>query len=791
MSNKTIKIGLSDSDKAAMQAVITALVKANLITAYSSSATYALGDFVYYDGKFYKCTTAISTAEAWTSAHWSEATLNDVIDKVNQAANSVENKLSKGDYDATTGVGYADNADNLVATKGLTVNDDPMSYGMVGGAQKSAVGDGNASLNKLVCVDVVRNQALNVGTDTTVTVSGLVFTRDANSRRIHISGTSTESRDVVPLSGLVNTINYIPQGNKILLAGINAIKNTGITIGLYDCGNTSNGDWIATSGITSNHKLYVSFNSGITVDIYIEPSLINITQCYGNNDVVNAIIGTDASKQVERLLAFDPEILSDTDYDAGTLVPSKSAKLLSVGVNQWDEEFALNTYWDVSTGAKTSNTNWNACANLQRCIGGVPLYIYMPNPNVRFSYILWFDGNKAFLYGESCRANGVHQPPYNAKYFAFNISKSEYGGSTYNHDICINVSDPNINGKYYPSKRTPVTLPNYEGHGILKVVDGKVVADGTELYPDGNSKKRWISINLGQKDYTKGERNNSDTGYIYYFRDTSIRATSTLSICTRLQNAGYVVAWENLELGQYTIVTGGYIVICSSLTTPEAVKSSLNGVTLVAKLVTEEDITTPVYQSTFPVEQGGTLQFLDENDNPIAGLQGSEIFYQKNIKTFVEALGEATDWDPERIKRLGNLSFTPEYDDISLSPTPVGAYARAQVYNATFTIVISATFSGTANGSITMQDSVIDLSTEFQNTKPAEKIIDADGKAASEAPTTPDCPIAYFVGRTKEGTLRWCLLHSAANEIKVHFEEAVPLDANGDGIIDCRASLIL
>ena len=66
-------------------------------------------------------------------------------------------------------------------------------------------------------------------------------------------------------------------------------------------------------------------------------------------------------------------------------------------------------------------------------------------------------------------------------------------------------------------------------------------------------------------------------------------------------------------------------------------------------LATEEDITTPVYQSTFPVEQGGTLQFLDEDDNPIAGLQGNEIFYQKNIKAFVEALGEATDWDPDAI----------------------------------------------------------------------------------------------------------------------------------------------
>jgi hypothetical protein len=215
----------------------------------------------------------------------------------------------------------------------------------------------------------------------------------------------------------------------------------------------------------------------------------------------------------------------------------------------------------------------------------------------------------------------------------------------------------------------------------------------------------------------------------------------------------------------------------------------MSGVYLVYPLATPTDLTLIPFQSTFPVEQSGTLQFLDENDDPIAGLQGSEIFYQKNIKAFVEALGEATDWDPERIKRLGNLSFTPEYVDITLNPSPTGAYARAQVYNATFTIVISAALTGTANGSITFQDSEVDL-TNFE-TKPAESIYDMDGKKVSEAPTTTDCNIASFVGRSKSGVVLWSLLHSGVNKVKIHIEEAVPLDSSGNGKIDCRASLIL
>ena len=46
-------------------------------TAYSSSATYAVGDICIYNNKLYRCNTAISTAEAWNSNHWTEINLLD------------------------------------------------------------------------------------------------------------------------------------------------------------------------------------------------------------------------------------------------------------------------------------------------------------------------------------------------------------------------------------------------------------------------------------------------------------------------------------------------------------------------------------------------------------------------------------------------------------------------------------------------------------------------------------------------------------------------------------------
>lgn len=42
--------------------------------AFSTSETYAVGDYVEKDGKYYKCKTAVSTAGAWDATKWDEQT---------------------------------------------------------------------------------------------------------------------------------------------------------------------------------------------------------------------------------------------------------------------------------------------------------------------------------------------------------------------------------------------------------------------------------------------------------------------------------------------------------------------------------------------------------------------------------------------------------------------------------------------------------------------------------------------------------------------------------------------
>lgn len=49
--------------------------RAMIADEYDNTATYAVGDYCIHSGVLYKCSTAISAAEAWTAAHWTATTV--------------------------------------------------------------------------------------------------------------------------------------------------------------------------------------------------------------------------------------------------------------------------------------------------------------------------------------------------------------------------------------------------------------------------------------------------------------------------------------------------------------------------------------------------------------------------------------------------------------------------------------------------------------------------------------------------------------------------------------------
>lgn len=50
-------------------------VNNNTADAYDSTSTYKVGQLCIYENTLYRCNTAITTAEAWTAAHWTATTI--------------------------------------------------------------------------------------------------------------------------------------------------------------------------------------------------------------------------------------------------------------------------------------------------------------------------------------------------------------------------------------------------------------------------------------------------------------------------------------------------------------------------------------------------------------------------------------------------------------------------------------------------------------------------------------------------------------------------------------------
>ena len=66
------------------------LTAASMAPVYSASSTYAVGDYVIHDGQLYRCTTAITTAEAWTAAHWTAAKVAEDVSDLNRQTSELK-----------------------------------------------------------------------------------------------------------------------------------------------------------------------------------------------------------------------------------------------------------------------------------------------------------------------------------------------------------------------------------------------------------------------------------------------------------------------------------------------------------------------------------------------------------------------------------------------------------------------------------------------------------------------------------------------------------------------------
>ena len=69
-------------------------IEPNFAGAYDSTSTYAVGDYVVYEHDLYVCNTAISTAEAWTAAHWTQTDIGSALEALGTQIGTKQDKIT-------------------------------------------------------------------------------------------------------------------------------------------------------------------------------------------------------------------------------------------------------------------------------------------------------------------------------------------------------------------------------------------------------------------------------------------------------------------------------------------------------------------------------------------------------------------------------------------------------------------------------------------------------------------------------------------------------------------------
>lgn len=181
--------------------------------------------------------------------------------------------------------------------------------------------------------------------------------------------------------------------------------------------------------------------------------------------------------------AFEPHISPTNPQVIHNVSGDNTVNVCSFNV--WDEEYELGGYG--GNGLPSANTDRIRSKNAQpiNVLGDTVYYFKSPQT----VYIRWYDENDNFIRSTDA-LNTSKRSPVTAKYLRFFIDPSY--GTTYKHDICINVSNAEKNGTYEPYTRQsyPLYLPvenllnltnsTLTSYGVIFAInDGIVTAKGT------------------------------------------------------------------------------------------------------------------------------------------------------------------------------------------------------------------------------------------------------------------------------------------------------------------------
>ena len=348
-------------------------------------------------------------------------------------------------------------------------------------------------------------------------------------------------------------------------------------------------------------------------------TVIDLTTCFGTTiaDYIYSLETATAGAGVAWVKRY---IDLDTyhEYDAGSIQSVEG--LVShdvVGFNQWDEEWELGAF-NNNTGEKVSNSSNSRSKNYISVLPSTTYYVRFEEA-VR---VFFYDGLKNFISTQVVPLNTVFNTPNNALYMMF-----QFGRSTYNHDICINISDPSRNGTYEPYEKHSYPLDSdVVLRGVPKLVTDHIEFDGDKYRADGTLERRYGIVDLGTLTWSKSSTESNSfvaTGSIPSDWILPSNESAIINaVCSKGYNRISSYAWHSTDEDKimcYRDYTAGKGIAIRDSTygnyTSETFKTAMSGVYLVYELATPTTETAQPFQS--PMLVGQTEEYVSESVVPV------------------------------------------------------------------------------------------------------------------------------------------------------------------------------
>lgn len=395
---------------------------------------------------------------------WDQMTSADKISLKEDIKDTVINEIGNKRYPEMS-VGFAD---NLVGRGEATAEE--FTYRPTNGFD--SIEDEVARITKIKGNSVVWNQLFTpiVGT---FTRQGLTITID-EAGKVGITGTSTS------VAGIAIGRACIVSGRKYLYIGIPKDNNASYwwsdQTPAYDSGSG-----VITTPTYANENRYfvVSVKAGVSVDITFYPKVYDLTKMFG--------AGNEPTT-VEEFYTRIPSGIDINAYNEGEIINLNTDSIFTIGLNQWDEQWKLGIY-DKDTGKPSSSSSAICCVNEIKVFANTEYYCCLPFVENVYLTVLFYDRLGNYI-GHTTATNSVFITPKDCAYMKFYCSK-EYG-TTYNNDICINLSHTGWkNGTYEPYREFTRELPvikKYFPYGMLRAGNA---FDSIEW---DSGKQKWVAV---------------------------------------------------------------------------------------------------------------------------------------------------------------------------------------------------------------------------------------------------------------------------------------------------------